>query len=176
MKKYLLSFVLVVAFAFYVMLDNQSSVNVGPAANVPAVQTPAPSPAQTPVAQTPPVQTPAPTTQAPAPTPTPTPTPAPTQTAGAYKNGAYTGSVADAYFGNVQVKAIIQSGKLSDVQILQYPSDRGTSREINANAMPQLVQEAIQAQGPTVNIVSGATQSSEAFQQSLASALGQAKT
>ena len=171
MKKYLLSFVLVVAFAFYVMLDDQSSVNVGPAVNVPAVM----SPTSAPAAQTP---TPAPTTQTqtPAPAPTVAPAPAPAQSAGAYENGAYTGSVADAYFGNVQVEAIIQGGKLSSVQVLQYPNDRSTSRQINGKAMPQLVQEAIQAQGPNVNIVSGATQSSEAFQQSLASALGQAKT
>ena len=94
---------------------------------------------------------------------------------GTYKNGSYVGQVADAYFGNVQVKAIIQGGRLADVQILQYPNDRGTSREINGAAMPQLVQEAIQAQSANVNIVSGATQSSEAFQQSLASALTQAK-
>ena len=97
-----------------------------------------------------------------------------TATAGKYKNGTYTGSVVDAFYGNMQVAAVIQGGKLVDVQFLQYPSDQGTSREINSQSNPMLKQEAISAQSANVNIVSGATQSSEAFRQSLASALSQA--
>jgi len=93
----------------------------------------------------------------------------------AYKNGSYTGSVADAYYGNVQVKAIIISGKITDVQFLQYPSDRQTSKMINTQAMPYLTQEAIQAQSAQVDGVSGATQTSRAFIESLANALSQAK-
>ncbi|GCE16015.1 hypothetical protein [Tengunoibacter tsumagoiensis] len=38
-----------------------------------------------------------------------------------YKDGSYTGSVADAHWGNLQVKAIIKNGKITDVQFLQYP-------------------------------------------------------
>lgn len=92
-----------------------------------------------------------------------------------YINGAYTGSVADAYYGNLQVSAVIQGGKLVDVQFLQHPSDRSQSQRINGRADPILAQEAIQAQSANVNIVSGATASSQAFQESLASALAQAK-
>lgn len=88
-----------------------------------------------------------------------------------YKDGAYTGDVTDAYYGNIQVKAIIQGGKIMDVQFLQYPNDRSTSREINAQAMPYLKSEALQAQSADVNIISGATDSSRAFVQSLRSAL-----
>jgi uncharacterized protein with FMN-binding domain len=40
--------------------------------------------------------------------------------------------------------------------------------------MPQLVEEAVQAQQADVDIVSGATDTSEAFIQSLADALSQA--
>ncbi|HEY4384430.1 MAG TPA: FMN-binding protein [Ktedonobacteraceae bacterium] len=46
---------------------------------------------------------------------------------------------------------------------------------INNYADPQLTSEAIQAQSANVDIVSGATDSSEAFIQSLNSALAQAK-
>ncbi len=166
MKKYAISFFLVIAFAFYAVLNNQSSIDVGPAANGPVAANTGPA-ANTPTG---PAPTPTPT-----PSPTPTPTPAPTQSTGLYKNGSYVGSAADAYYGNVQVKAIVQNGALSNIQILQYPSDRGTSVRINSNALPQLVQEAIQAQSANVNMVSGATESSGAFQQSLASALAQAK-
>ena len=92
-----------------------------------------------------------------------------------YKDGEYTGSVADAYYGNIQVKATIQNGKISDVQFLQYPSDRHQSVQINTSAMPILKQEAITAQSSNVDIVSGATDSSQAFIQSLAYALNLAK-
>jgi len=93
-----------------------------------------------------------------------------------YKNGTYTGGVADAYYGNVQVEAIVNGGKLADVQFLQYPNTHSTSVYINSQAMPYLKQEAIQAQNASVDIVSGATYTSMAFQQSLASALTQAKS
>lgn len=93
---------------------------------------------------------------------------------GQYKDGTYTGSVADAYYGNIQVQAIISGGKITDVQFLQYPNDNGTSHMINTQAMPYLRQEAITAQSAQVDIVSGASDSSQAFQQSLSSALSQA--
>jgi uncharacterized protein with FMN-binding domain len=109
------------------------------------------------------------------PPPTATPAPAPVQTSGQYRNGQYTGSVADAFYGNVQVKAIITNGKISDVQFLQYPNDRRTSQMINAQTMPYLTQEAIQAQSAQVDGVTGATQTSRAFIESLTSALNQAK-
>ena len=92
-----------------------------------------------------------------------------------YKDGSYTGSVADAQWGYIQVKAIIQSGKITDVQFLQYPNERQRSVEINSYADPQLTSEAIQAQSAQVDVVTGATDSSDAFTQSLADALSQAQ-
>lgn len=94
---------------------------------------------------------------------------------GLYADGSYTGSVADAYYGSVQVKAVIRGGKIADVQFLQYPNDRSNSRYINDQAMPLLTQEAIQAQSAQVSGVSGATFTSDAFVQSLTSALALAK-
>ncbi len=81
----------------------------------------------------------------------------------------------DAYYGMVQVEAIVQGGKLTDVKFLQYPNSHSTSVYINEQAMPYLTQEAVAAQSANVNIISGATFTSEGFQQSLASALSQAK-
>jgi uncharacterized protein with FMN-binding domain len=97
-----------------------------------------------------------------------------TTTTGQYKDGTYTGSVADAYYGNVQVQAIVQNGNIADVQFLQYPSDNGNSANISQRSMPLLKAEAISAQSATVDIISGATQTSQAFQQSLTAALNQA--
>ena len=98
-----------------------------------------------------------------------------TTTSGLYKDGSYVGDVTDAYYGNLQVKAIIQMGKITDVQFLDYPQKDNSSRRISTMAMPQLKTEAIQTQSANVNIISGATQTSEAFSQSLASALALAK-
>jgi uncharacterized protein with FMN-binding domain len=104
------------------------------------------------------------------------PTPTATSTSSSlYKDGTYTGSVADAQWGYVQVKAIIQQGKITDVPFLQYPNDRNRSVNINAYADHQLTSEAIQAQSANVDIITGATDSSEAFIQSLSDALAKAK-
>lgn len=92
-----------------------------------------------------------------------------------YRNGVYTGDVTDAFYGNVQVRATISGGKLTEVEFLQYPDDRATSVRISNQCMPILRQEAIRAQDAQVDIVSGATDTSLAFRESLASALAQAK-
>jgi uncharacterized protein with FMN-binding domain len=91
-----------------------------------------------------------------------------------YNNGTYTGSVADAYYGNVQVSVDISGGKITAVKFLQYPDTHSTSVAINQQAMPYLQQETIQAQSANVQIISGATFTSQAFMQSLSSALARA--
>jgi uncharacterized protein with FMN-binding domain len=92
----------------------------------------------------------------------------------AYKNGTYTGPAVDAYYGMVQAQATVQNGKITDVQFLNYPHDRRTSQMINSQAMPWLQQEVIQAQSAQINLISGATLTSEAFASSLQSALNSA--
>ncbi|HEY9152218.1 MAG TPA: FMN-binding protein, partial [Anaerolineales bacterium] len=91
-----------------------------------------------------------------------------------YKDGTYTGPTVDVNYGLVQVQTTIQNGKVAQVTFLQYPSDRRTSQRINSIAMPYLQQEAIQAQSANVDIISGATLTSEGFQMSLQSALASA--
>ena len=88
-----------------------------------------------------------------------------------YKDGKYDGRIADAYYGYIQVRAIIESGMLTGVQFLSYPSDRSYSVEINKHAMPILEAEAIKNQSANVDIVAGATNTSNAFRSSLGYAL-----
>lgn len=114
-------------------------------------------------------------TQVPTQVPTAQPTSEPLASSAIYKDGSYTGEVTDAYYGNVQVQAVIEAGKIASVQFLEYPNDRRTSIRINNVAMPYLVTEAIQAQTAQVDLISGATLTSEAFVQSLQSALERAK-
>lgn len=128
------------------------------------------TPSPQPITATP--KTPATTIPAIVKAPTVTPTPKPK---GQYADGTYTGAAADAYYGMVQIRATIQGGKLVTVDFLQYPNDRRTSQYINADAMPLLKNEAIQAQSANVSGVSGASDTSQAFMQSLSDALAQAK-
>lgn len=90
------------------------------------------------------------------------------------KSGTFTGDTIDVYYGFVQVQATLANGELTDVQFLQYPSDRSTSVRINQQAMPYLIQEAIKAQSANVNVISGATFTSQGFIKSLQSALNKA--
>jgi uncharacterized protein with FMN-binding domain len=103
------------------------------------------------------------------------PTPVTTPRASQYKDGAFTGSVADAFYGNVQIQVVVSGGKISQVNFLQYPNDQRTSQFINSQAMPLLQQEAISAQSAKVSGVSGASATSGAFVQSLGAALTQAR-
>jgi uncharacterized protein with FMN-binding domain len=109
-------------------------------------------------------------------TPAPPPTDPPTTAlTGAYKDGTYTGPEVDAFYGLVQVKTVIQNRKIVNVQFLEYPSDRRTSQRINSIAVPDLQQEALQAQSANVDIISGATLTSQGFIMSLQAALDQAR-
>lgn len=99
----------------------------------------------------------------------------PTASSVSYKDGSYTGKSSDAFYGYVQVRATVSGGKLTDVTVLDYPQDRENSVMINDNALPLLKQQAIQAQSARVDGVSGATDTSQAFMESLGDALAQAK-
>lgn len=159
MKKFLLSFFVLFAFGVYAMYQKFA----GKTGFVPLPAEPMPT------------DTPMPTVAPIMPSMRPSMPPTKKTQTGMYANGEYIGNNADAYYGNVQVKAVIQNGKLIDVQFLDYPHDRNTSIYINSQAMPYLKSEAIQAQSANMNIISGATATSEAFRESLASALNQAK-
>jgi uncharacterized protein with FMN-binding domain len=92
-----------------------------------------------------------------------------------YKDGEFTGDPVEILWGNVQVKAVIQGGKIADVQFLQMPFDRARSVEITDLSKPLLKSEAIKAQDAQVDLISSATMTSLGFRQTLASALAKAK-
>ncbi len=91
-----------------------------------------------------------------------------------YANGTYTGPVTNAYYGAMQIQAIVSGGKLSAIRVLQYPDTHGASISINSQALPMLRNEVIAAQSANVDIISGATLSSDAFIRSLNGALSKA--
>jgi uncharacterized protein with FMN-binding domain len=108
--------------------------------------------------------------------PLPTATPSVRQAAGRYKDGSYTGIEIDAFYGLVRVQMNVQNGKIASVKFLEYPNDRRTSVRINSFAVPRLQQEAVQVQSANVNMITGATLTSQAFMMSLQSAISQAQS
>ena len=93
-----------------------------------------------------------------------------------FADGTYTGPAVDVYYGLVQIQAIVQGGQPVAIRVLQYPSDRSTSVYINRQALPMLRDEVISAQTANVDIISGATLTSEGFIFSLGAALKQASS
>ena len=93
-----------------------------------------------------------------------------------YRDGRYTGKLADAYYGNVQVGVVVTGGKLVEVTFLKYPGQQQNSTRLNKDAIPRLNQEAIAVQSANVDSVTGASLTSAAFIESLSAALAQAKS
>ena len=106
----------------------------------------------------------------------PAPSTAPAAGSGgtALKNGTVTGQVVQTRFGSVQVQVTIAAGKITDVTALQLPNDRQRSAEISGIVEPMLKSEALTAQSAQIDLVSGATYTSDGYAQSLQSALDQA--
>ena len=103
---------------------------------------------------------------------TATATPAPT-TGTATGTRTITGSTVSMPYGDVAVQITVTNGKVTDVQAVTLPA-RGHSGQISNYVAPILASEALQAQSANINIISGATYTSEAYAQSLQSALDQA--
>jgi uncharacterized protein with FMN-binding domain len=61
--------------------------------------------------------------------------------------------------------------RIAKITVPVYPDHSGRSLYINNTALPWLIQEALQAQSANVQMISGATYSSEAFVTSLQGAL-----
>ena len=123
------------------------------------------------------------TTKTAAPTPTLAPgaTAAPTDPAatatpaggGTSAGKTVDGPVVPTRYGDIQVEVVVASGKLTDVVALQLPTGR-RSGQISSYAEPILHQEALKAQNANIDLVSGATYTSDAYSQSLQAALNQA--
>ncbi|MDH6578281.1 FMN-binding protein [Kitasatospora sp. MAP5-34] len=85
-----------------------------------------------------------------------------------------TGSAIDTRYGPVQVRVVLDGKKISRIDVIQYPDQSGRDQEINSYALPQLNQEAIAAQSAQIDVVSGASYTSDGYTRSLQSALDQA--
>jgi uncharacterized protein with FMN-binding domain len=86
----------------------------------------------------------------------------------------YTGQDVQYLYGDIVVTTTLRDGRIVNVAVPQNTAIDGRSQMINSYAVPILEQEVMSAQGVNINVVSGATFTSDAFAQSLQSALSQA--
>lgn len=91
-------------------------------------------------------------------------------------DGTYLGAAVNTRYGPVQVQLTVSDGKVTDVQVPEYPSSNGRDRQINESAIPRLVSETTQAQSAQIDMVSGATYTSQGYLTSLQSAIDQAQS
>lgn len=96
------------------------------------------------------------------------------RTSGTTAAATVTGSTAATRWGPVQVRLTVAGKKVTAVEVIQYPNGNSRDQEINSYALPTLVQETLSAQNANIDMVSGATVTSDGYLTSLQSALDQA--
>ena len=101
-------------------------------------------------------------------------TPAATKPAPTGVSGVFTGAVSQTQFGPVEVQITVKNGKITAAKGLQYPNNDFRSQSISKQAIPFLVQETIAASSSNIQVVGGASYTSQGWYDSLVSALAQA--
>jgi uncharacterized protein with FMN-binding domain len=107
------------------------------------------------------------------PRPTPavsaTSTPAATTTRAATRTA--TGDVEPTQYGNAQVRVTVSGGRITKIEALQLQGNDPKSVAISGYAEPLLRASALSRQSADIDMVSGATYTSESYKASLQSAL-----
>ena len=89
-------------------------------------------------------------------------------------NGTFTGVAAKTDYGPVQVQIDVVNGKIVAARALQLPSGTPKDKELNALAVPYLIQETVKESSSNIQGVGGATYTSQGWYDSLVSALARA--
>jgi uncharacterized protein with FMN-binding domain len=97
-----------------------------------------------------------------------------TQRSNAPGETRYEGVVVPTNFGDLQVAAVMNGARMTDVQALKLPDDSPRTRQISEDAAVRLRANALQCQCWQVDTISGATVTSDAYRRSLQSALAKA--
>ena len=86
----------------------------------------------------------------------------------------YTGSAEQTRYGPVQVQITVKNGKVVSADAVVYPTNDPRDAQINSYAIPALNSEAASASSASIDMISGATFTSEGYISSLQSALDEA--
>ena len=97
-----------------------------------------------------------------------------TSTGSAMKDGTYTSVSSPNEYGEVQLEVTVKGGRIDSIVALTYPNHTQRSQSISAQAIPELADRAIDAQSSRIDFVSGATETSTAFANSLQDAINKA--
>lgn len=89
-------------------------------------------------------------------------------------SGTFAGDAVDTRWGVVQVQVTVSGGRITKADVLQVPWNNPRDQEINSQAVPMLNQEVVRAQSAQIDMVSGATVTSDGYLQSLQSAIDKA--
>lgn len=89
-------------------------------------------------------------------------------------DGTFLGASASTPYGQVQIQVTISGRSITDVTAVHLTDADGRSVQISNRAAPVLRQEVLSSQSAKVQMVSGATYTSDAYLISLQSALDQA--
>jgi uncharacterized protein with FMN-binding domain len=84
------------------------------------------------------------------------------------------GSLATDQYGQLQVKLTVANNRITKVGFASFIANDGHSMQIDQYAAPVLIRETIAAQSARIQGVSGATYTSNAYEQSLQSAIDKA--
>jgi uncharacterized protein with FMN-binding domain len=106
------------------------------------------------------------------PSATPTTTKAPATTTATRRT--IDGQVVEIPYGPIQVSVTFDGTRIVDVKPLEIPQD-GRSLYIASQAMPMLRQEVLAAQSAQIDVISGASWDSQAYAQSVQSAIDKAR-
>lgn len=98
--------------------------------------------------------------------------PAPAVSAAAVRS--VTGYAVQTPYGPVQVRLTVRGHKITRAEALQVPNGTSLDQQINSYAVPQLNQETVQAQSAHIDMVSGATYTSQGYLYSLQNAIDKA--
>jgi uncharacterized protein with FMN-binding domain len=86
-----------------------------------------------------------------------------------------TGAAVSTIYGPIQVQITVKGGHVTAAKAVEYPQAFQQDQQINGYAIPELNREAVTAGSAKIDMVSGATYTSQGYISSLQSALDQAK-
>ena len=85
-----------------------------------------------------------------------------------------TGPSVDTRWGPVQVAITVNGSTITDVTVPVYPTGNGKDLQINSYALPMLIKDTLDAQSADIDMITGATVTSEGYLQSLQGAMDKA--
>lgn len=92
-------------------------------------------------------------------------------TASSGQTRSATGEDVSFRYGDLQLKVTVSGKRVTDVSVVQANPNDPRSQSIDQDALPQLRDQALSAQSARIDGVSGASYTSQAYEQSLQSAL-----